>query len=122
MRMPIVTGTCSMDDSRYANPCKSRSLACYGIAAVMSGCTLQSPYSPPPTEMPERWATMQATSDHAARGYSFPDRWWTDLQDPAIDALVALALRDSPTVDELVAKADEARGLLGRAALAVHPG
>lgn len=102
-----------MVDSRFASPCKSRSLACYGIAAAMSGCALQSPYSPPPTEMPERWVKMQAASGPAVLGHSFPDRWWTALHDPAIDTLVAVALRDSPTVDELAAKADEARGLLG---------
>lgn len=104
-----------MAESHPASRRKLGTLACIGIIAVISGCSLQADYSPPAIEAPKQWLDAQ----DAARTYNkldapFPDRWWTALRDPAVDTLVLAALRDSPTVDEVVFRTDEARAVLGR--------
>ena len=54
---------------------------------------------------PKQWSVAQGTEP-------FPDQWWTALRDPAIDTLVHAALDDSPAVDEMVSRTDEARAVL----------
>jgi NodT family efflux transporter outer membrane factor (OMF) lipoprotein len=49
----------------------------------------------------------------AESDYAPPADWWTALGDPGIDALVRAALSDSPTLDEMEARSDEARAALG---------
>lgn len=41
--------------------------------------------------------------------------WWTQLHDPAIDALTQAALNDSPTLAQALARMDEAGAVLGNA-------
>lgn len=101
-----------MADSRSASPCKFRTLTCLGIITVMSGCALQPHYSPPPMEMPTRWTDLQGATRTSESDRPFPDQWWTALRDPAIDTLVFAALGDSPTVDEVISRTDEARAVL----------
>jgi outer membrane protein, multidrug efflux system len=92
----------------------TRTLVCIGLTTVMSGCTLQPDYSTPALAMPEHWPDAQGATRTSGSDDSIPDRWWTALHDPAIDTLTAAALGDSPTVDEVVARTDEARaGLRG---------
>lgn len=40
------------------------------------------------------------------------ERWWSQLNDPAIDQLVAAGLRDNPTLAEAAARVDQARAVL----------
>ena len=101
-----------MADSRPASPCKARALACIGLIAAMSGCTLQAEYSAPAMEMPKQWPDAQDATGTSESDSPFPARWWTALRDPAIDTLVLAALSESPTVDEVVARTDEARARL----------
>ena len=98
----------------------ARTLACIGITAMMSGCALQAEYSPPALEMPKQWADAQVSSLSDVEAASrmpqadepFPHQWWTALRDPAIDALVSIALGDSPMLDEVISRTDEARAVL----------
>ena len=101
-----------MAESHSARHRKSGVLPCIGMLAALSGCTLQGSYSPPAMEMPEKWTESQGAARTTDLAPPFPDRWWTALHDPAIDTLVFAALSDSPTVDEVVARTDEARAVL----------
>jgi outer membrane protein, multidrug efflux system len=78
-----------------------------GILIVMSGwmpgCASQRAYSLPEMTVQKPWSGPEGT---------IPDRWWTALGDPAIDALVDASLKDNPTLDEVVARNDEARAVL----------
>lgn len=105
-----------MADSRPASPYRSRTLAGPGaitvLGMVISGCALQPDYSPPSLQTPRQWTEVRSTSRSLESGSPYPDQWWTALHDPAIDRLVLAALSDSPTVDEAVARTDEARAVL----------
>lgn len=89
----------------------TRTLACIVVIAALSGCTLQPDYSTPVGAMPAQWSDAQRVI-RTSESEPIPDRWWTALRDPAIDALVVAALGDSPTVDEVVSRTDEARAVL----------
>jgi outer membrane protein, multidrug efflux system len=91
----------------------ARTLACIAIITMMSGCALQGNYSSPALETPKNWLDVKTATNQSESEKSFPDQWWTALRDPAIDTLVLAALNDSPTVDEVVARTDEARAVLG---------
>jgi multidrug efflux system outer membrane protein len=91
---------------------KSGTLACIGVVGAISGCALQADHSPPAMETPEEWSRTQGGTRTTETAQPFPDRWWTALHDPAIDTLVSAALSDSPTVEEFVARTDEARASL----------
>jgi multidrug efflux system outer membrane protein len=67
-------------------------------AALLAGCAS----SPPPT-----------APDVPVTGA--PSGWWTQLHDPAIDALSQATLDDSPTLAQAVARIDEARAALSSA-------
>jgi NodT family efflux transporter outer membrane factor (OMF) lipoprotein len=83
-----------------------------GLITMMSGCTLQPDYSTPALAMPAQWPDAQGARHTSGSDDSIPDRWWTALHDPAIDTLAVAALGDSPTVDEVVSRTDEARAVL----------
>ncbi len=96
-----------------------RTLACVGMLAALTGCSLQPEYSSPVLAMPEHWTSSsspQSTTFSPGADAATAGRWWTALHDPAIDALVAAAFRDSPAVDEVMARTDEARAVLRGAA------
>ncbi|MBX3667140.1 MAG: efflux transporter outer membrane subunit [Rhodocyclaceae bacterium] len=76
----------------------------------LTGCSLQQAYVAPTPAGPAAWsAVTPAQGDPAA----LDDAWWQALGDPAIDALVAAAFADSPTLARAVARMDEAAALLG---------
>lgn len=59
----------------------------------------------------ERW---QAALPHDGRSGTLLD-WWRSFNDPVLDALLARAEADSPTLAEAVARIDEARSGLASA-------
>ncbi len=80
-------------------------------ALVASGCATQPDYRPPALAAPAAWSAAVPLPDAAA---AFPgDRWWTLLDDSAINELVDHAMADSPSVAQAVARVDEARASLG---------
>lgn len=101
-----------MAESHTASHRKLSTLACMGVFAATSGCALQADYAPPAMEMPKQWSQAQGATRTTGTDRPFPDRWWTALHDSGINALVLAALEDSPTVDEAVARSDEARAVL----------
>lgn len=104
-----------MADPHLASSLKSLIPAWFGLAAALSGCALQAPYSSPDVEPASQWASSLPSVAASESDYAPPAQWWTALGDPGIDQLVRAALRDSPTLDEVEARSDEARAALGGA-------
>jgi NodT family efflux transporter outer membrane factor (OMF) lipoprotein len=79
---------------------------------LLSACATQPDYHSPATSLPTEWtndagrASFAANSDDAQR-----EVWWTELHDPAIDALVDAALTDNPTLAEAAARVDQAKAI-----------
>ena len=80
-----------------------RPLLAWTLLLVLAGCA--QPGLPAPPVPPEASAIAAAA----------PPGWWTQLHDPAIDALAQAALLDSPTLAQALARIDEARATLGNA-------
>lgn len=102
-----------MADSHLASSLKSLIPAWLGLASALSGCALQAPYSSPDVEPASRWANSLPAVAASGSDYALPAQWWTALGDPGIDQLVHAALSDSPTLDEVQARSDEALAALG---------
>lgn len=81
--------------------------------ALLGACATQPAYQGPALATPGAWAnavagpSLMVTPTIVER-----DGWWTLLQDPAIDDLVAAGLRDNPTLGEVAARVDQARAVL----------
>jgi multidrug efflux system outer membrane protein len=90
----------------------SRALSSTAAALLLSACATQSDYQSPATSLPTEWtndagrASVTANLDDAQR-----EGWWTELHDPAIDALVGAALTDNPTLAEAAARVDQAKAI-----------
>lgn len=83
------------------------------LAAILLGaCALQPDYRKPTLSAPPAWNNMQDGLASAPASSTVSDTWWSELNDPAIDALVSAALADNPTLAEAVARVDQARALL----------
>ena len=95
---------------------KSGLTARWWLASAMfalCGCASQAPYSHPDRtkESPSSWFNDSAADGSSAQPLS--EHWWSELHDPAIDALVDAAFADNPTLAEAVSRTDEARATLG---------
>lgn len=79
---------------------------------VLCGCAVQPAYTPHTDAVadPPSWSATTGQADPDAR--PLPERWWAELNDPAIDTLVDAALADSPTLAQVVSRVDEARATL----------
>jgi NodT family efflux transporter outer membrane factor (OMF) lipoprotein len=90
----------------------SRALSSTAAALLLSACATQPDYRSPATSLPTEWtndagrASVAANFDDAQR-----EVWWTELHDPAIDALVGAALTDNPTLAEAAARVDQAKAI-----------
>lgn len=80
------------------------------LLAALTGCATQGPYQPARLDAPEAW-TMPAAE--ASLATPADEDWWRQLNQPAIDALVEVALVDSPSIAQAVARVEEARAVLG---------
>jgi NodT family efflux transporter outer membrane factor (OMF) lipoprotein len=92
-------------------------------ALSLTACSTQAPYQRPALALPAAWANAapetRAGAGAAASATPTPDAgadnisWWTQLHDPAINALNDAAYADQPTLAQAVARIDEARATLG---------
>jgi NodT family efflux transporter outer membrane factor (OMF) lipoprotein len=90
----------------------SRALSSTAAALLLSACATQPDYRNPAMSLPTEWIndagriSGAANLDDAQR-----EVWWTELHDPAIDALVGAALTDNPTLAEAAARVDQAKAI-----------
>lgn len=89
------------------------------MVAVLAGCALQPVYAPPATAAPSAWSAPSVPVQEPTPPLA--ERWWTVLQDPAIDLLTEAAFADSPTLAQAVARIDEAQATLGVSTAAKAP-
>lgn len=90
------------------------SLVSLMLLALLAGCRSVGPdYKVPVAAAPAQWYETGAAAPAAA-----PEEtaWWSRLQDPVLDRLVARALAEGPDVREALARVREARAWRGVAA------
>lgn len=75
------------------------------LLSAVQGCTIQSPYRRPASELPAAW------NAGAAQSLTVGERWWTLYNDTALDALMAEAFQHNRDLALAVARVDEARAL-----------
>jgi NodT family efflux transporter outer membrane factor (OMF) lipoprotein len=83
------------------------SLAVFALA----GCALQPAYQASERPVLAAWSTSAGAN--AVLSPADLATWWRALGDPAVDALVEVALADSPSLAQAVARIDEANATLG---------
>lgn len=98
------------------------------VLLVVSGCAVVGPqYTAPKlskTDVPAQW-TSEAT---AAAGVSVAEAdlrsvssWWSELDDPALDQLVANAFETSPTLEAAIAKLRQSQSAYAQTDAASRP-
>lgn len=101
-------------------------IAAAAAMLMLSGCTTVGPdYAGPPAVTAEalargRFARDDSVHDDAAAS-PLRSRWWSALNDPALDALIDEALSQSPTLQAAEARLRAARAALGAQEAADRP-
>ncbi len=78
------------------------------VAAMLTGCTSLPTLNPVVSPVASSW---HATVPHGGRSTDLI-AWWASFKDPSLEALLRLAERENPTVQEAVANIDKARATL----------
>lgn len=86
---------------------------------ALGGCALQPTYVSPEPPPPVGWSAPSAQG--ARQSGVAAAEWWRPLGDSAIDALIESAFIDSPTLEQALARVQEARATLGVSAAAKAP-
>ena len=84
------------------------SLSALAAAALLSGCTSLGALKPLTPTVASFW---HATLPHGDRSSDLLE-WWASFKDPSLEALLQMADRENPTVQEAVANIDKARATL----------
>lgn len=82
------------------------------VALFVSACATQPDYRSPAASLPTEWVNKSELVQGTASREAGRENWWTELDDPAIDALLAAALTDNPTLAEAAARVDQASAIL----------
>lgn len=111
--------------SEQDRPCRRIILKCCPplvAFAALAGCATQPPYAPPVPALSAAWANGEG-SLAAAHAQALTSRgdWWAELKDPAIDRLIGLSLASNPTLEEALARVDQARAQVGVDVAAQRP-
>ncbi|WP_413188322.1 efflux transporter outer membrane subunit [Paraburkholderia sacchari] len=102
-------------------------LAALGACALFAGCAVGPDYRAPKTDMPAQWSSTRGTDSTQsalrtqAAGQPDLQRWWTRLNDPLLDAIVAEAVAGNLDVATATARIREARAVLRQAGGALYP-
>lgn len=88
---------------------KSRFLSGVTALIAVSGCAVVGPeYQRPDLDLPNQFA-LQAGG---ALDLAAADSWWKELNDPALDRLIEIALANNNQIDASLARIAEARAIL----------
>lgn len=88
------------------------------LPTFLAGCAVSTPPMRPPA-LPE--AQLAERDVPGTLASAVPDRWWALFDDPALDALIAAALRQNPDLRIAAANLQQARALLGESRAAQLP-
>jgi multidrug efflux system outer membrane protein len=94
----------------------SRIFGLFGLSILLDACALQAPYRSAAPHVPVQWSNTQSDLAGKPPVLAADESWWTQLHDPAIDALISASLADNPTLEQALARFDQARAELGIAA------
>lgn len=73
------------------------------LMTAMGGCAVGPEYRQPEVKLPQAWNAPQSGSSSDIAG------WWQRFNDPGLNALIAAAQKDNPSIDKAVAAIDKAR-------------
>jgi multidrug efflux system outer membrane protein len=97
-------------------------LALTALAALLAaGCTVGPDYRRPQVELPQTWRDGAALPAAEQPEQLANLAWWTLLEDPVLDALVAEALASNRDLKTAAARIDEAAGVLGSTRAQLFP-
>jgi multidrug efflux system outer membrane protein len=85
-------------------------------AALLPGCMVGPDYVRPPIDVPPAWRV-----DYGQAADLVNTPWWQQLQDPVLDELIAIALRENRDVRIAAARIDEFSGRFAVARSALFP-
>lgn len=86
---------------------------------LAAGCTAVGPE--PKAVAPQAPAHFTGHSESSSLALPKEGRWWGVFQDPVLDRLVERALQQSPSLEAIAARVDEARARLGLSRAAGRP-
>lgn len=100
--------------SAESTPRRLRPLALALSCMLLTACTAVGPNyrEPPPVDIGSGWTLPLANASQSAD----LARWWSTLNDPVLDRLVATALAQNMDLRQAAARVDEARALRDRVA------
>jgi outer membrane protein, multidrug efflux system len=90
-----------------------RQTTCAGLVAMtgcLAGCAVGPNYAGPPAVSTPPSSFVRTPQD--AKTDPPVARWWGQLKDPVLDALIQSAIKASPTLDVALARVRQARGAL----------
>lgn len=86
------------------------------LLLCLSSCVFRQTYQRPPVAMPEQW---RIDTDEASTLTNF--RWWEQFDDPVLDQLIFLALKNNNDLKVAIARVDEYYGRLGVISSELYP-
>jgi NodT family efflux transporter outer membrane factor (OMF) lipoprotein len=76
---------------------------------LISACAIQPDYQRPLLAIQESWSNQDQTQRTTPLK---SETWWKALNDPVVDSLIEAAQADNPTLEQTIARVDEARANL----------
>ena len=92
-------------------------LGSIGVCALLASCAIGPEYRPPEPATALQW---QAALPHGGNPAALID-WWKQFDDPLVAELIAIAGRDSPTLDAALARVNQSRAAVTVARSALFP-
>jgi multidrug efflux system outer membrane protein len=94
----------------YAHKRAKKALSLVLLGLFTASCAMQSPYETPAVPPSADWSSNVAGADNAKPA---PQEWWRLLNDPALDNLIPATFANNPTLDQAMARIDQARAQVG---------
>ena len=95
----------------------TKSTLILALSAVLGACTVGPDYVRPASPEPARW---EAPLPHSGNPAALAD-WWKQFDDPLVAELIERAERDSPTLDQALARIAQSRAGVTAARSALLP-